>query len=317
MVKITALFFTLLFMFSLAPQIYASSLDGAVNNSFRLAQSPKVEPTKPATEKESSIPEWVKRINFAIEAKSDKKPKYFFETIQPVLGTEEDNSILFNQSRISIKGERPIYNIGLGLRKILTDRYLVGINTFYDYQELHKHHRGGVGFEAINPRGLEARVNTYIRLSKERLVSEDAANQYYEKVANGLDYELGGPVPNFSFVKVYAGGYWYDFGHFANEYGWKLRSEFNPVKYSRLNFEVFNDTKRRKTGCSIEGAITLGFTSFALRDIIKDLTATQEPYPRIDLHKKMLDRVVRDFDITVIKTTKSKATGFTVEGGRS
>ena len=40
-------------------------------------------------------------------------------------------------------------------------------------------------------------------------------------------------------------------------------------------------------------------------------------YPKIDLREKVLDRVVRDFDITVIKSTKSKATGLTVEGGRT
>ena len=263
------------------------------------------------------IPEWVKRTNIAVEVETNQKPTYFLETIQPILGSEDDDSVLFNQSRISEKADRPMYNTGLGVRKILSEKYLLGINTFYDYQDLHKHHRGGVGFEAITDKGLEARVNTYIRISRERVIKEDALNKYYEKVANGFDYELGGPLPYMSFLKMYAGGYWYDFQHFKNKYGWKLRTEFTPMKYSRLNVELFDDTKRNSPGYAIEGAITLGLTSFALSDIRKDLTVSKEAYPKADLHKNMLNRVVRDFDITVIKSTKSKLTGLTVEGGKT
>lgn len=219
-------------------------------------------------------------------------------------------------SRISERAERPMYNTGLGLRKILAEKYLLGINTFYDYQDLHKHHRGGVGFEAITDKGLEARINTYLRISRERLVQEDAFNKYYEKVANGLDYELGGPVPYSSFLKMYAGGYWYDFEHFKNKYGWKLRAEITPIRYSRLNLELFDDTKRDNPGYSVEGVLTFGFTSFSPSDIARDFRPTEEAYPKVDLHKKMLNRVVRDFDITVIKSTKSKMNGLTVEGGK-
>ena len=47
------------------------------------------------------IPDWVKRTNVAISAGSDERPKYFLETIQPLLGTQDKDVVFFNQSRIS------------------------------------------------------------------------------------------------------------------------------------------------------------------------------------------------------------------------
>ncbi len=268
------------------------------------------------SENKIEIPDWVKRTNFAIEAGTDQKTDYFFETVQPLLGTQDKDVVFFNQSRISETAARPTYNIGFGLRKIFAESYLLGINSFYDYQDLHRHSRGGVGFEAISDRGLEGRINTYIGISGRRLVQEDASNQYYEKVANGFDWELGGPVPYLSFLKVYGGGNWYNFEHFNNKLGWQARMEYTPVKYTRLDFTVLHDNKTRDIDFRFEGALTLAFTSFSLHDIISDIKGSPAAYPKINLRDKVLDRVVRDFDITVIKSIKSKSSGLTIEGGR-
>lgn len=138
-----------------------------------------------------TIQEWVKRTNFAIEVGTDIKPKYFLETIQPVWKSEDEDLVFFNQSRISEREARPMYNVGFGLRKASSENYFFGINAFYDYQDLHRHSRGGAGLEAFTYEGLEARVNTYLRISKKYRVNENASNEYYEEVANGLDYECG------------------------------------------------------------------------------------------------------------------------------
>lgn len=296
--------------------LFASSPEEAFEKSFQLASSKSEESVKTDSQIESNTPDWLKRTNFAISVGSDEKPKYFIETIQPLFGTLDKDIVFFNQSRISERETRPTYNIGLGIRKIFKESYLLGLNSFYDYQDLHKHSRSGVGFEAVTDKGLEARLNTYIAISHERLVGEDSANFYYEEVANGLDWELGNPLPYLPFLKIYGGGNWYNFQHFKNKYGWKGRLEFTPLKYSRINFEMFDDTKRKDVGYRLEGAVTLAFTSFSLRDIIQDIKGAKTPYPKINLQDKVLDRVVRDFDITVIKTIKTKG-GLTIEGGRS
>lgn len=303
--------------------------DEAVNASFQLAESKKSanpvnqlgSPKEKAgsEDKEGSwdVPEWVKRTNFTVQAGTDQKPQYFLETIQPLFGSQNKDIVFFNQTRVSSQDERPKYNLGFGLRKIFADSLLLGVNSFYDYQDLHKHSRGGVGFEAITDRGLEARLNTYIRISNRRLVYDDGVNSYYEKVANGFDWELGLPLPYIPSVKVYGGGNWYNFEHFRNKYGWKFRTEFTPIKYSRLNFEIFDDTKRSKAGYRFEGALTFAFTSFSPREIINDIASAKNAYPKVNLGDRVLDRVVRDFDITLIKSKKNKTTGITVEAGRT
>lgn len=275
------------------------------------------EKTLPSTEAGPSyeIPEWLRRTNVAIKAGTDMKPKYFMETIQPLFGTQEKETVLFNQTRISAKNNRTIYNLGFGARRIFKESYLLGINTFYDYQNLHQHHRAGVGFEATTDRGLEGRINTYFGVSTKRLVQEDAGGQHFEKVANGFDWEFGGPLPYLSFLKLYGGGNWYSFERFRNKYGWQMRMEYNPIKYSRLTFIMLDDNKRGDISYRFEGAMTLAFTSFHPKDILKDIKASKEIFPKIDLRDKVLDRVVRDFDITVITSTKTSS-GLVVEGGK-
>lgn len=268
------------------------------------------------TEPSFEIPEWLRRTNVAIEAGTDMKPKYFMETIQPLFGTQEKETVLFNQARISAKSNRTIYNLGFGARRIFKESYLLGINTFYDYQDLHQHHRAGVGFEATTDRGLEGRINTYFGVSTKRLVQEDAGGQRFEKVADGLDWEIGGPVPYLSFLKLYGGGNWYSFERFRNKYGWQMRMEYNPIKYSRLTFLMLDDNKKKEISYRFEGAMTLAFTSFHPKDILKDIKASKEIFPKIDLRDKVLDRVVRDFDITVITSTKTSS-GLVVEGGKA
>ncbi len=312
-----------------AAQLNAALPDEAVNASFQLAESkktanpvnqlgsPKEKVEIEDKEEPWAIPEWVKRTNFAVQVGSDQKPQYFLETIQPLLGTQNKDIVFFNQTRVASQDARPKYNIGFGLRKIFADSLLLGVNSFYDYQDLHKHSRGGVGFEAITDRGLEARLNTYIRISNRRLVYDDGVNSYYEKVANGFDWELGLPLPYIPSVKIYGGGNWYNFEHFRNKYGWKFRAEFAPVKYSRLNFEIFDDTKRSRAGYRFEGALTFAFTSFSPREIMNDIASGKNAYPKVNLEDRVLDRVVRDFDITLIKSKKNKTTGITVEAGRT
>lgn len=263
------------------------------------------------------VPDWLKRTNIAADVSSDEKFSYFMETIQPLLGTQDKEIVWFNQSRVSARNDRPTYNIGLGARKIFEEGYFLGGNIFYDYQDLHKHSRGGTGLEIISDKGFEGRLNGYFAISREHQVNEDTSNSYYETIADGLDWELGYPLPHLPFLKMYGGGYWYNFGEFKDKYGWQTRMEYDPVKYSRIVFKMFDDTKRSKIGYGFEGALTLDFTSFRLRDILNDLKGSKEMYPKIDLRDKVLDRVVRDFDITVKKSTKSRTTGLTIEGGRT
>jgi Inverse autotransporter, beta-domain len=263
-----------------------------------------------------SIPEWVSRVKVAMEGGSDIKPRYFLESVQPLSGSQDQDVVYFNHARISSSDYRTTYNMGVGARRVFKDKFLLGANIFYDFQDLHQHHRAGAGLEAFTDRGLEARLNTYFRISSPRLVNEVSGVQEYEKVANGLDWELGSPLPYLPFLKLYGGGNWYSFEKFRNKYGWKARLEYNPVKNSRLVFSVLDDNKRGSTDYRIEGAITLAFTSFNPRDIINDIKTSKQMFPKINLQEKTLERVVRDFDITVIKYNKN-VNGLIIEGGKS
>lgn len=272
--------------------------------------------TQAPSEDNSGTPEWVKRTKIGIEAGTDIEPAYFLESVQPLFGTGKNETVFFNHARIAGRDHRTTYNLGVGARHIFNDAYLLGANMFYDFQDFHQHHRAGVGFEAFTDNGLEARVNTYFRVSTIRTVNDQAGVQEFEKVANGLDWEFGSPIPYLPFLKIYGGAYWYNFEKFRDKVGWNTRLEYNPIKNSRLVFRVFEDNKMSREEYRLEGAMTLAFTSFHPKDILKDLKLSSEFFPKIDLKDKVLERVVRDFDITVIKQSKP-AGGLVVEGGRT
>src|SRR3989338_2948596 len=72
-----------------------------------------------SSEPQYTIPDWVKRTRFAIEAGSDIKPTYFVESVQPLLGTQNKSTVLFSHSRISSRDYRTTFNSGIGARRIL------------------------------------------------------------------------------------------------------------------------------------------------------------------------------------------------------
>ena len=159
------LFLVILFVFCSFGYLAAALPDKAVDSSFQLAEafaeaekadnpvnklgSSKEKVKKEGKEESWTVPEWVRRTNFAVQVGSDQKPQYFLETIQPLFGSQNKDLVFFNQTRISSQDARPKYNIGFGLRKIFWESLLLGVNSFYDYQDLHKHSRGGVGLKRL------------------------------------------------------------------------------------------------------------------------------------------------------------------------
>jgi hypothetical protein len=188
---------------------------------------------------------------------------------------------------------------------------MAGINTFFDYQDLHKHYRQGLGLEAIT-KVLEGRSNLYFGLSPKRLVEETAGSYVYEKVANGFDAELGGPVPYLPWLKVFGGYYQYDFKKFKDMIGWKARGEIKPYKFITINLETYDDNKGEQE-YRMDARFNLAVDDFSPRGIISAFKAANTPYPETDLKKRTLDRVERNFNIVVERWSESKAGNVIVE----
>ncbi|MCM8792684.1 MAG: inverse autotransporter beta domain-containing protein, partial [Candidatus Omnitrophica bacterium] len=220
----------------------------------------------------------------------------------------------FTHDRISIQDERGTYSLGLGYRRLLfEENLLAGINTFFDFQDLHKHYRTGLGLEAIT-KYLEGRINSYFALSPKRLVEEDSVSKTYEKAVNGGDIELGGPIPYLPWFKVFGSYYRYDYRKFKDKQGWKLRSELKPFKFITLNLETYDDNKGKREYL-MDTRFNLVFDSLTPKSILSAFGWNKEPFVEVDLKERTLDRVERNFNIEVEKWREAGGAVFEV-GGR-
>lgn len=261
----------------------------------------------------SNIPDWFKRTSYGVFIETDQKPRVYLETVQPLFQSFDQAHTLFTHDRISIQDERGTYALGYGYRCLMfDDSLLAGINNFFDFQDLHKHYRTGVGLEAIS-KILELRANSYFRLSPKRTVAETTNSTTYERVANGGDVELGATLPYLPWIKVFGSYYRYDFRKFKDMQGWKMRSEIKPFKFITINLETYDDNKGDRE-YRMDTRFNLAFDDLSLRSILSAFKLNKEAYPDVDLKERTLDRVERNFNIQLEKWTETG--GMALEIGR-
>jgi len=261
---------------------------------------------------EDNIPDWLKRFEYSVEVETDKKPKFYFQTVQPLYQDADKTNTLFYQPRVSILEGRSTYNLGLGYRRLVSENLLLGINTFFDYQDLHRHARAGFGAEALG-QIFEARINSYFGgLSNKKIIKDTSASQTIERVADGGDVEIGAPIPYLPWLKLYGSGFWYDFKEFDDKFGWKSRLEAKVNNSLRLEFYTWDDNKG-DTEYGARARFQVAF--YSLFDLTNAFKISDEAYPKKDLTKETLIPVERNFEITVEKAIITG--GLTVEIGRT
>ena len=259
------------------------------------------------------IPEWLKRVELSFQYESDKKPTFYFQTVQPIYQSLDKIDTFFYQPRISLRSGDLTYSLGVGYRKLLSENLLLGANIFGDYQDLHEHGRVGIGFEALG-QILEARLNGYFGMTTKRVVEETPSVTIYEKVADGLDFEVGAPVPYLPWLKLYTSGFWYDFDKFSDKKGWKTRLEAKLNDAVSLEFYTWDDNKGEQ---EYGGKVQVNLAFDRLRDFKDVFKISDEPFQKQNLEEKLLVPVERNFDIVVEKWRESKTGNITVEVGRA
>lgn len=293
-------------MFLMCATGFAQDFDASVRSPQR--QAPSQDPSQDTS---FTLPDWLKRTNYAVSVETDQKPRVYFETVQPLYQSDDQVDTVFTHDRISLQDERGTYSAGVGYRRLFNEDFLGGINTFFDYQDLHRHYRQGIGLEALT-KTIEVRANSYFGLSSKRLV-DDTTNTY-EKAASGGDIEVGIPVPYLPWVKVYGSYYRYFFQHSSDMSGWQERLEFSPYKFTTINFITYDDNKGSRE-YRMDGRINLAFDSFAPKSMLSAFKVSDEPMPGVDLKQKTLARVERNFNIVVEKWAVTPG-GLTIEIGR-
>ncbi|HHG0472233.1 TPA: Ig-like domain-containing protein [Proteus mirabilis] len=106
---------------------------------------------------------------------------------------EQKDKLVFTQGSIHRTDDRTQANLGLGYRWFSGDNWMLGANTFFDYDLSRDHARAGVGLEYWRD-FLKLGVNSYHRLTGWK-DSPDLAD-YQERPANGWDIRAQAWVPS-------------------------------------------------------------------------------------------------------------------------
>ena len=261
--------------------------------------------------KNEIVKEWLDRVEVSVQYETDQKPRVYFQTVQPLYQDSDKENTVFIQPRVSLQEGDATYNLGSGYRRLVSENLLLGINVFGDYAAEHAHGRVGIGLEAIG-QVLEARINSYIGITEQREVDQAVGSTTYERIANGVDYELGSVVPYVPWLKIFGSGFVYDFNNFKDRLGWKSRVEAKLSKSLRLEFYTFDDNKGdQEYGSRLR--FNVAFNTFS--DIVNGVKFADEPFPQKDLREDTLAPVERNHEIVVERFIRSG--GLTIEAGRS
>ena len=104
---------------------------------------------------------------------------------------DQEKNLVFSQTSYHRKDSRSQINQGIGYRHF-TERFMLGINAFYDYDLSRYHSRFGIGAEVWR-NYFKLSANHYHRISNWR--TSDDVMDYNERPANGWDIRTEGYLP--------------------------------------------------------------------------------------------------------------------------
>jgi len=252
---------------------------------------------RPGNDLENERDFWINSFDYGLVIETDQKPRYYFEGLLPFyqkLDDYGDHHVWFTQGRVSGYSKiQNSYSLGLGYRKLIHDQtMIVGLNTFFDYRQFHRHYRAGYGLELLT-HDFDFRANFYHALSGNR-VFEDTI----EVAVDGFDLEMGTPMPFISNLKLFGGysHYYYDYN--PNPRGWTMRLEYKPRPYLISSFEAM-DRNDDDIFYRLDTRLTFNFFNYPGENssYLSDSDYDFDSIINKDISSRIFERVEREFNV--------------------
>ncbi|WP_188399917.1 inverse autotransporter beta domain-containing protein [Sporomusa sp. GT1] len=243
----------------------------------------------------ASGPEWLKTTDLQLRLTDNNKLIYSFETIHPLTKLGENGQLWFWQGRYAHEsGNSSTANIGFGWRKLSADKNsIVGINTFYDYGFKYNLARVGLGVEYFN-KLAEYRTNWYHPLSGDRITGVDYQSNgilySYIRAVEGLDFEAGTSLTHMPWLKLFAGGYYWDNKYSPDEKGYRLRSMMQLTPKVNMELGYTHSNLSHSFYGNIKYQVALGASQ-------SKEGSKEEKDNSSDIGYKLLQKVERENDI--------------------
>lgn len=245
-------------------------------------------------------PGWLTRTDFTYAVQHETTPVTGIETIQPLY--QDPKNSLFWQGRYSYNDGSTTFNLGLGYRFLrATKDLMLGANTFFDENPRFQHKRFGLGVEAFTPY-VTFRANFYDALTGRHFIS----NNTYERALNGFDASIETPVPYVSWMRFTARGYHWEGVDASNVNGGLANLRIFPARQVEVDAGFSDDNSQH-----FQAFMTLNYY-FGSPAFIEYSGTTEHPtsemYAAQNLENMRLQKVIRNNNIVVEKTTGTPAT---------
>lgn len=148
---------------------------------------------------EDKIESMFERTEVSIDAQEGSKPAFSILTVQPIAESKNLRDTTFWQGSLILNDSRETVNLGIGYRRLSEDeKWLAGVNLFYDQEFPYNHKRASVGGE-LRSSVFELNANKYIALTN----SLTGENGVSERALDGFEFELGTQLPYIPGTKLF------------------------------------------------------------------------------------------------------------------
>ena len=214
--------------------------------------------------------------------------QWWFETTQPIYTVPNSySSTLFAQFSAMFQKSTQTYNSGLGYRYLFSDdKYLLGVNGFYDVQGNDAIQRWSVGGD-IHTQWVSIWGNYYGKVLGWRHVSTSGRTIKWQRGVAGGDFNASAPFPYLPWLRLQAGFFIWDYVEStANATGYRIAAKANI--WGPLIIEGGRDSDRYISNNFVRVSVNLGFPNFV------QYTLWNTPYSKTVIPARTLKRFILD-----------------------
>ena len=263
------------------------------------------------------------KIRLSVETSTKDRNSFYVDYLFPLYYSKaQDMLLFFNPKQTLHSPSSEELNLGLCLRKIFKDSFILGLHFFYDKKYSTSriwHYQRGYGLEYLSE-PLDVRFNYYDPTSKAKIAdfgykfgqSNLLCWKSYEEPLEGFDFEFGFPViPKKLNTRLYLGGYFYDSKLSKDVEGIRIRTETNLNKWLSIDTSL----ERRNSGeIDFTGGIRITIP-FELTKIPKKEGPFKTPPEKPYIKERLFERVVRDIDIQSSSSIQQETATVTTSSG--
>ena len=242
----------------------------------------------------------VKKAELEIEVKDqDFQSDARATIISSLKENEELQTYWLNQTNFSDHYDRQTLNTGFIYRNLsLDNKWLRGVNLFYDHEFPKNHQRASIGLE-IKSSALEFNSNYYQSLSGAKTVGDDT-----ERAMDGLDAEIGVQVPYMPSSKLFFQGYEWEGVDYDVKSGNKISLRVRPT--AALEIEIGAEDNDRQSDYKVTAKITFTKSFGNVSERNSGLYISNQMFEFQDMNGEVYEKVRRQNRI--VKTVTGTVT---------